>query len=403
MAQMRRGGQSVQSKLGFLIYGDMGTWKSTLAAELIKMKNEKGEPMKVLYIDTENGSIDDLLNAWEEEGIDTSNIAILNTVSLEEVKDFVKQAKDANAKTPIINSYIDEKGMTVNEQILNEDGTVFVPDAIVIDSMSVLHTVVQQSTIQTSEKRAAVKATRDGLTGSAKAVAVETAGIEVKDYQKIDYRGNELILDLMASGKHFVVTSREKKVTKSEKINGQIQIIDTGEVIAKGFKEMGYNVKTVLHTFVNEDGVVCAQVINKDRTRVHAQNEIIENPTLLDWQKVINKNVDRKEFVIKNTMQEAIEKDKELQVKDLVNTVGKETLDETDFNTSLEGLREEMKNIINTIRAADKDKTLMQKLSQLYTDNNVKEKNPDKYKDVESLQKVKDMVVAWAKDNNISI
>ena len=61
MAQARRGGQ-IQSKLGFLIYGDKGTWKSSLAAQLGDMKNEAGEPMKVLYIDTENGSIDDLLN-----------------------------------------------------------------------------------------------------------------------------------------------------------------------------------------------------------------------------------------------------------------------------------------------------------------------------------------------------
>lgn len=407
MAQMRRGGQSVQSKLGFLIYGDMGTWKSSLAAELGKMVNEKGEPMKVLYLDTENGSIDDLLNAWEEEGTDTSNIVILNTVSLEEVKNFIKQATNANAKNPIINEYIDEEGKNVKEQILNADGSVFIPDAIVIDSMSVLHDVVQQSTIQMSEKRAAIKAQNNGVVGAAKAVAVETAGIEIKDYQKIDHRGKEILLDLMASGKHFVVTSREKKVTKSEKINGQIQMIDTGEVVAKGFKEMGYNVKTVLHTFINEDGVVCAQIINKDRTRVHHQNEIIECPSLLDWQKVINKNVDREEFIIKNTIQEAIEKDKELQVKELVKSVGEDSLNEKDFTLteeaikSLDALKVEMKDIITKIRNQDKDKTLMTKLSKLYTDNGIKEKNPDNYKDVESLQKVKDIVLAWAKENKV--
>ena len=398
---MRRGGQNVQSKLGFLIYGDMGTWKSTLAAELIQMKNEKGNPMKVLYIDTENGSIDDQLNAWEEEGIDTSNVAILNTVSLEEVKDFIKQATKANAKSPIINEYIDDDGKIVREEITNVDGTVFIPDAIVIDSMSVLYDVVLQAAMQTSEKRAAVRAVNNGVTGAAKAVAIETAGVEVKDYQKIDYRGKEIILDLMASGKHFVVTSREKKVTKTEKVNGQIQMIDTGEVVAKGFKEMGYNVKTVLHTFVNEDGVVCAQIVNKDRTRVHEQNEIIENPSLLDWQSVVNKNVERQEFVVKNTMQEAIEKDKELQVKELVKNVGEATLDESDFNTELDALRTEMKNIFQKLRE-NKDKTVMSRLSKLYEDNG-KDKNPDKYTDLKSLQEVKNMVVEWAKENNIAI
>ena len=402
MAQMRRGGQGVQSKLGFLIYGDMGTWKSTLAAELIKMVNEKGEPMKVVYIDTENGSIDDLLNAWEEEGIDTSNIAIFNTVSIEEVRNLIKQVTNANAKNPIINEYVDDSGKLVKEELLNEDGTAFIPDAVVIDSMSVLHDVVIQSTMQTSEKRAAVRAQNNGLVGAAKAVAVETAAIEVKDYQKIDARGKEIILDLMASGKHFVVTSREKKVTKSEKINGQIQMIDTGEVVAKGFKEMGYNVKTVLHTFINEDGVVCAQIVNKDRTRVHEQNEVIENPTLLDWQKVINKNVNRQEFVIKNTMQEAIERDKELQVKELIKSVGEEHLDASDFDANLDTLRTDIKDMIVKLRE-NKDKTVMTKLSKLYSDNGIKEKNPDNYKDVESLQKVKDMIINWAKENNIDL
>ena len=37
MAQIRRGGQ-IQSKLAFLIYGDKGTWKSSLALEFAKMK-----------------------------------------------------------------------------------------------------------------------------------------------------------------------------------------------------------------------------------------------------------------------------------------------------------------------------------------------------------------------------
>lgn len=401
MAQMRRGGQNVQSKLGFLIYGDMGTWKSTLAAELIKMQNEKGNPMKVLYIDTENGSIDDLLNAWEDEGIDTSNVAILNTVSLEEVKEFIRQATEANAKNPIINEYIDDNGKVVREEILNEDGTVFIPDAIVIDSMSVLYDVVLQAAMQTSEKRAAVRAVKNNETGTAKAVAIETAGVEVKDYQKIDYRGKEIILNLMASGKHFVVTSREKKVTKTEKVNGQIQMIDTGEVVAKGFKEMGYNVKTVLHTFINDDGVVCAQIVNKDRTRVHEQNEVIENPSLLDWQSVVNKNVERKEFVVKNTMQEAIKKDKELQVKELIKNVGESALNESDFDTELDALKAEMKSIFQKLRE-NKDKTIMQKLSKLYDDNG-KDKNPDNYKDLKSLQEVKNMVIEWAKENNIAI
>lgn len=401
MAQARRGGQ-IQSKLGFLIYGNKGTWKSSLAAELGDMLNENGEKMKVLYIDTENGSIDDLLNQKAAEGIDVSNIYVVYTTSFEEVADFIKQAKSANAKTPIVNRYIDDNGKVVNEPLANEDGSYFIPDAIVVDSLSVLYDSQVQAITQFSQKRAGVRANRNGLVGAEKAVAIEGAGMEIKDYQTLDFRGKELVLDLMASGKHFVVTAREKAVKQSVKgENGQIQTVDTGEVVPQGFKQVDYNVKTVLHTKVDEDGTVIAIVEDKDRTRVKNQGEIIQNPTLLDWQGVVTNNVDKKEFLVKNSLQEGIEKEIEYQVKSVVENSGG-MIDESDFDTKLESLKVEMKDIINKLRA-NKDKTVMSKLSKLYDDNNIKEKNPDKYKDLESLQKVKDMVVDWAKQNNFDI
>ena len=401
MAQARRGGQ-IQSKLGFLIYGNKGTWKSSLAAELGDMLNENEEKMKVLYIDTENGSIDDLLNQKAAEGIDVSNIYVVYTTSFEEVADFIKQAKSANAKTPIVNRYIDDNGKVVNEPLANEDGSYFIPDAIVVDSLSVLYDSQVQAITQFSQKRAGVRANRNGLVGAEKAVAIEGAGMEIKDYQTLDFRGKELVLDLMASGKHFVVTAREKAVKQSVKgENGQIQTVDTGEVVPQGFKQVDYNVKTVLHTKVDEDGTVIAIVEDKDRTRVKSQGEIIQNPTLLDWQGVVTNNVDKKEFLVKNSLQEGIEKEIEYQVKSVVENSGG-MIDESDFDTKLESLKVEMKDIINKLRA-NKDKTVMSKLSKLYDDNNIKEKNPDKYKDLESLQKVKDMVVDWAKQNNFDI
>lgn len=401
MAQARRGGQ-IQSKLGFLIYGNKGTWKSSLAAQLGDMLNEKGEKMKVLYIDTENGSIDDLLNQKAAEGIDVSNIYVVYTTSFEEVADFVKQAKVANAKNPIINRWVDDSGKMRTDALENEDGTPFIPDAIVIDSLSVLYDSQVQAITQFSQKRAGVRANRNGLVGAEKAVAIEGAGMEIKDYQTLDFRGKELILDLMASGKHFVVTAREKAVKINEKgDNGQFQMVDTGKVVAQGFKQVDYNVKTVLHTTVNDYGEVVAIVEDKDRTRVKSQGEVLTNPSLLDWQSVISGNADKQEFLVKNSLQEGIEKEMEYQVESVVKNSGG-LIDKSDFDTNLENLKSEVKDIINQLREK-KDKTLMGRLSKLFDDNGVKEKNIDKYKDVESLQKVKDMIIAWAKENNIEL
>ncbi|MGN1326619.1 MAG: AAA family ATPase, partial [Clostridia bacterium] len=339
MAQARRGGQ-IQSKLGFLIYGDKGTWKSSLAAQLGDMKNEAGEPMKVLYIDTENGSIDDLLNYKAAEGIDVSNIYVVYSTSLEEVKEIIKQAKDCNANKPIM--LFDSQSNT-NFSLENEDGSVFIPDAIVVDSLTVLYDSCIDALNQFSKKRAAVRAQKKQMSGAEKVVAIEGAGMEIKDYQSLALRGKELILDLMASGKHFVVTTREAEETRSEKNDeGQFVSVKTGRVLPQGFKQVDYNVKTVLHTFLNDDGEICAQIENKDRTRVKEQNEIIINPSLMDWQVIISGNKDKQEFLVKNSIAESVAQEIKYQEKKTVATVGESVLDVSDYDTDLEALKKEV-------------------------------------------------------------
>ena len=43
-----------------------------------------------------------------------------------------------------------------------------------------------------------------------KDVAIDGASIEIKDYQTLKFEGQDLILDLLACGKHFAVTCREE-------------------------------------------------------------------------------------------------------------------------------------------------------------------------------------------------
>ena len=399
MAQARRGGQ-IQSKLGFLIYGDKGTWKSSLAAQLGDMKNEAGEPMKVLYIDTENGSIDDLLNYKAAEGIDVSNIYVVYSTSLEEVKEIIKQAKDCNANKPIM--LFDSQSNT-NFSLENEDGSVFVPDAIVVDSLTVLYDSCIDALNQFSKKRAAVRAQKKQMSGAEKVVAIEGAGMEIKDYQSLALRGKELILDLMASGKHFVVTTREAEETRSEKNDeGQFVSVKTGRVLPQGFKQVDYNVKTVLHTFLNDDGEICAQIENKDRTRVKEQNEIIINPSLMDWQVIISGNKDKQEFLVKNSIAESVAQEIKYQEKKTVATVGESVLDVSDYDTDLDALKTEVGDYIKSIKA-NADKTLTKKLGELYAEKGFKEKNPMKYTDKAALKEVRDAIVAWAENLGITL
>ena len=399
MAQARRGGQ-IQSKLGFLIYGDKGTWKSSLAAQLGDMKNEAGEPMKVLYIDTENGSIDDLLNYKASQGIDVSNIYVVYSTSLEEVKEIVKQAKDCNANKPIM---LFDSQTNQNFTLDNEDGSPFIPDAIVIDSLTVLYDSCIDTLNQFSKKRAAVRATKKQMSGAEKVVAIEGAGMEIKDYQSLALRGKELILDLMATGKHFVVTTREAEETRSEKNDdGQFVSVKTGKLLPQGFKQVDYNVKTILHTFINEDGEVCAQVESKDRTRVKEQNEIIVNPSLLDWQVIVSGNKDKQEFLVKNSIAESVAQEIKYQEKKTVQTVGESVLDVSDYDTDLDALKTEVGGYITSVKN-NPDKTLTKKLGELYAEKGFKEKNPMKYTDKEALKEVRDAIVTWAENLGITL
>lgn len=58
----------------------------------------------------------------------------------------------------------------------------------------------------------------------------------------------------------------------------------------------------------DDDGIIKAMVENKDRTLVHEQDEVLVEPTLLDWQVVIDKNKGKKDFTIANNLNESVDK-----------------------------------------------------------------------------------------------
>ena len=305
---MGRGGGNVKTKLGMLIFGAQGTWKSSKCLELLKFKREDGKPFRVLYIDAESGSIDSYLQDYEDQGINLSNIYIIYTQSLSEVKSFVKRAKDNE------DFYLfDENGNETDEVYLDSDGEPFRPDAIVVDGVTVLYIAKQQGILEFSKKRATVKASKAELTGMAKEVAIDGASIEIKDYQTLKFDGQDLILDLLACGKHFVVTCREEPEKESFKDkDGSIKSMATGNMIPSGFKDIRYNVKTVLHLFKDkDDGVIKGIVEGKDRTLVHTQDKVLIEPSLLDWQAVIKNNAGKADFTVKNTLNSSVEHERE--------------------------------------------------------------------------------------------
>lgn len=320
MARARKG-SAVQKGLKFFIYGQQGTWKSSLCLDFAKMKNEEGNPLKVLYIDCETGSVDMYLEDLEREGIDLDNIYVVYTPVYEEIEYYCNKAINNEEFYEL-----DDDGIETDQVVLDADGNTFKPDAIVIDGITVVADNVQVAALNVAEKRANVRAKAKGLTGEERTVAVETANLEFKDHTKIKSKGKTLIRNLITkTDKYVAITGRdkeEKKMMKDDK--GNMNLVSTGKRIPESWDFIRYEVYTVLHTFIDdEDGIVKAQVEDKDRTKRYAQNEIIEEPSLLAWQDVINSNKGKAKAVIQEDINDLIKKDEEMYSK--INEEGRNT------------------------------------------------------------------------------
>ena len=313
MAKMRKGGM-VQSQIAMLLWGKQGTGKSTLALQSAYLKRPDGKPFRVLYIDAESGSVDDYMQTLADDGVNLDNILLIYSQSLAEIREYIRKATN---NEPFY--MLDDEGIETEEIILDADGEPFNPDMIVIDGTAILYMTSQQSLINFSKKRAAVRANKKELLGDERLVSVELAGMEQKDWGTLKFYGQDLVLDLTACGKHYIVTAREKAETESKTDSkGEIKSVATGRVIPDSFKDIAYNVKTEIHLYRNDNdpASVYADVI-KDRTEVHRAGESIEDPSLLDWQSIITKTANNAKNIIKNNLVQASRVEEDLYVKDI--------------------------------------------------------------------------------------
>lgn len=299
----------IQSKLQMLAFGTAGTGKSTLASQFAYFKRPDGKPFRVLYIDNENGSIDDFIGGLEDDGINTANIYIVYTQSLSETREYINKVKNKEDF-----HVLDDEGNETDEIVLDGDGEPFRADVIVVDGTTILNLTTKQALVEFSKKRNTVKAKKKELTGIEKTVTIEGAGLELKDYQTINFKGQDLILDLMSCGVHFIVTAREtdEKINVTDS-NGNTTNVSTGKKVPEGFRQIDYNVKTVIRMCIDKDGNYYS-IISKDRTGVH-NNETVEDLSLLDWQVIIDRTKDKKEFSVKNDLTKAVDIEQNIYTK----------------------------------------------------------------------------------------
>lgn len=352
MAKARKG-SSIQKTISILAYGEKGTWKSSLGCEALALKRHDGKPMRVLIIDSEFGGVDSALDMKAERfGFDPDNAWVVYTESYSEILSLLDKVKNREC----FYTY-DDDGKETEDVVLDADGEEFHPDFIVLDGTTVIYNASSIAKVKFSERRAKVKAKLADKSAEETLVAVQGADLEFKDYKKLNVEmSQELILKLISTGVHHYITAREtdekQKVTVVDAITGKnkTENVPTGRKIPEGFKDMEYNVGTVMRLFVNEFGNVNAEIINKDRTGVYEPNSIIEEPTLLAYQQIIDGNKGKKKVDVNPTFKESIDKEFEKELED--NNISVNKNNENDM--SPEDYYNEIKSILSSMQPSKK-------------------------------------------------
>lgn len=364
MARARSGG-SVKPKLNILAYGPTGAGKSSILLQMAYFKREDGTPWRILLLDHESGGADEAIEELGKNGIDTRNIYIVYTQSVKETKDYINKVRD---REPFYE--LDEYGDETDEIVKDAYGEQFVPDAIITDGTSVLKLTNTQSLLDLSRKRNKIKAEKSGATAEEKFVATANANLELKDYSQLNYAGQDLVLTLMACGVHVGITAREKDEQISVRTDdGKVTSVSTGKKTFDSYKGMDYNVKTILRMFRDENDQVCC-VVEKDRTKRYPAGTVLEDPSLLDWEEIVSSGRGKKDFVIKNDLDKAIEADQKIFEKQML---GADYTPETPapVNNNVVELQAEIKEKINGLnpveKKAMKDKLTKAELPVAYT------------------------------------
>lgn len=353
-----RSGSVIKPKLNMLLYGEPGVGKSTMALQIAYFKREDGTPFRVLVLDAESGGCEECLAELEENGVDLRNIYLVYSQSQKEIKEYIAKVRDHD-----VFYELDDEGNETDEIVKDAYGEDFHPDALILDGTSVLKLVSSQSLLDLSRKRNKLKAEKANATAEEKFVAVSNANLELKDYSQLNYSGQDLVLSLMACGIHVITTAREKEETVSVKgDDGKITSVGTGKRIYDSFKGMDYNTKTLVRLYRDDLGQVCAEII-KDRTRTYSAGEVVEDPSLLAWEDIIQKGKDKKEFTLKNDLDNAINADQKIFEKQML---GSDTVTETKPDTTSEdltALKSEIKAAIQKLSPVEK-KEMQNKLKE---------------------------------------
>ena len=152
-------------------------------------------------------------------------------------------------------------------------------------------------------------------------------------------------------------SAREKdERVSSRDSNGQFNSTPTGKKLPDSFKGIDYNIKTMIRMFRNDDDEVCYSV-EKDRTKTFSVGDVIVNPSLTAFEATLNKGAGRKSFAIKNDLDDAIQKDRQIFEKEVLGDIASDNVSSTsDDSADAETLIASINEVMKGLSQADRDK-----------------------------------------------
>lgn len=297
-----RKASDTKKHIKMVAYGDTGSGKTTLMLESAYLNNpDTGKPYRILFIDCEGGGAECYFESLRENGVNLENIYVVYTQSLSEVNGLVKKATNHE------NFYeFDDNGIEDEDKpIKDADGENFHPDMIIIDGTTVIDMTLQESLLKLSEKRARVKAEKRNLVGEEKQVAIQNSSLETRDWGKRKYLGQDFVLGLTACGLSYIISAREKPEKESKIVDGKEVSVSTGKMIPDSFKSIDYDADEVLRMIRDPKSGEYTAYIVKDRSGTYESNTYVQ-PNLCDYQAFLDKGKGKQEYVVKNTLNDAV-------------------------------------------------------------------------------------------------
>lgn len=270
-----------------LFMGKEGTRKSNTAIQIAEIPTLAGKERKVLLFDLEYKAIEGFNeNYLAKHGVKFGNICEIRSRDMNLIQQIIDRILDGKP-VPVI----DENGKITKANEKDEDGNDFMPDSIIIDSIS----VIQDLMIEARQDMARIRTNQEiidkALVGNKLELELDKTGIPLSDYNKMQSKALKLVRNLQAqTGIDVIYICRAIDAKESKLEDKKLVVIDLGyeKMDATSFRKfLPFEANLFVHMKNEANGVTTFNIL-KDSLGLHNKGEILTEFSLLEYSDIMN-------------------------------------------------------------------------------------------------------------------